>query len=220
MTLRIQLRDDHYRDFHVHESLLCRASPVFQTALQGQFEEAVLKTIDVQDTLFTTLDDFVFWLYRGKLPQFRNLMQHARLNSFAEKYDVATLKYDAAVRAVDRVNHWIFHCFWPQACPHLREIYSNTRPGDYFRTLFVAIYVYKVEPEHFKTVNSAQYFEQYPEFAVEVASAMGRRLAGPAQINFDASMFVKPDSTSSSQGNTKPCTCLETRSDVTMGADQ
>ena len=149
-----------------------------------------------------------------------HLMRYARLNSFAEKYDIATLKYDAAVILVDRVNLFSCRWFWPYGCPLLKEIYSNTRPGDHFRTLIVAIYVYKVDPEHFKTVNSAQYFDQYPELAVEVASAMGRRIAGLTSINFDASMFIKPGSTSEVRQSISPNADLETRSDLTLGADQ
>ena len=180
------------------------------------------KTIDVKETLFTTLDHFVFWLYRGQCPEFSarlSLMDYARLNSFAEKYDIPDLKYDAVIRAVMRVKDGSNSVFWPICCSLVEEIYSNTRPGDHFRTLVVALYVYRVRPMHFKTVNSAHYLEEYPDFAVEVASAMGRRIAGPDTIRLDASMFTKPVSRSNSKELTGPSASLETQSDITCVPD-
>ena len=173
MILQIRLPDDHCRKFQVHESLLCRASPVFQSALQGQFGEAISRTIDVKDTLFTTLEDFMFWLYRGKCPQLRGpstgFMRFVRLNSFAEKYDIIDLKYEAAVTQITRVKQAFYSHFWPDFCPLVGEIYSNTRPGDFVRTFIVALYVYRTKPKHFKMVNSAQYLEKYPEWLLQWA---------------------------------------------------
>ena len=44
---------------------------------------------------------------------------------------------------------------------------------------------------------------------------MGRRIAGPDSINFDASIFLKPGSTSVSTQNARPTAGPETQSDVT-----
>ncbi|KAF1811878.1 hypothetical protein P152DRAFT_378213, partial [Eremomyces bilateralis CBS 781.70] len=53
--------------FHIHQALLCSASPFFSRALNGRFREGTTKTVNLLDDDPRIVAAFVAWLYTGQV---------------------------------------------------------------------------------------------------------------------------------------------------------
>ncbi len=95
--------------FVIHEALLTYHSPFFRAALNGGFEEAVTKKINLKEVRPRVFENFVHWLYYQRLPDTKDDPQFfamwrsvsdetlltknlVYLNVFCEKYDAPALK--------------------------------------------------------------------------------------------------------------------------------
>lgn len=193
VTLCIQLPDDKVRSAHVHETLLCKASPVFQAALQGKFEEATTKTVTVRDVDLTTFGDFTYWLYRDKCESTPDLMRYAKLNKFADMYDMAWLKYDVCLATLETLKAFIKTSGRQNfVFDHVPQVYAHSAPGDTIRKALVVIYVHELHSTVYKSAESEQCLSTCLEFGSEVAIEMGRTRIDRPSYSVDVYNFPKP----------------------------
>lgn len=212
VTLRIQLPDDKIRIAHVHEELLCKASPVFQAALQGKFEEATTKTVTVRDVDLTTIEDFTYWLYRDKCKSTSDLVRYAKLNKFADMYDIAWLKYDVGLAALDTLKAFVIKTSSRQkfVFDDVPQVYANSTPGDTIRKALVTVYVHELNSAVYQRAESEQCLSTCLEFGSDVAIEMSRTRIDRPSYSVDIYNFPKPVDKSETKQQIKAIPTTET----------
>lgn len=182
--------------FCVHKSLLCAESPFFEAALNGNFRESNGSIELVEDSAHT-FEQFLQWLYMGKLmfssqsmdrPRWRELIN---LYILADKYGVVTLK-----------NILMTTLFLSAQEPKISHIgrdlitlaYENTTQGSPLRRLIASLYAWLVDPKYFSRPGISDWLPTVPDFAAELATFMALRLTGDRTRNplNDASNFHEP----------------------------
>lgn len=222
VTLRITLPDDEIQTALVHEKLLCTASPVFKAALQCGFGEATTKAVTIVDVDITTIQDFLYWLYHEKCRSTPDLVRYAKLNKFADMYDIAWLKYDAGLATLASVKTVIQASSGTKfSFPFVRQAYDNSAPGDIIRKVLVAIYVQEVSFSVLQSAESEKCLSSCLEFGSDVAIEMvkvnvSRYDRNPTGV--DASKFPKPVNKSETEQDIKPIDATKASPDTPSSA--
>lgn len=178
---------DTETSFHVHKTLLCDASTFFKATFSSQFKEATKNSMKLPEDDLDTFKRFLSWLYTKKyalsacgasvLTEERYL-QLAKLHVLADKLGVSTLK-----------NGIIDRLFEMKKLPSTRSpqqstityVYANSARGSAFRKLLVDWYTWHIDFKWYNDLGSLDVLLDVPDFAAEVARALGGRLADPQQ---------------------------------------
>lgn len=185
--------------FHVHENLLCDASPVFKAAFSGNFQEASERSISLPDHDKDSVARMVQWLYTRKFELTVSIsietsaecyLQLAKLNTLADKYDIYLLKNHIVDELFDLTKHLARNVKPPQM-PVISYVYNNTTEGSSFRKLMVAWYAYGIDFEWYaKDATKSVIAGVSQEFAIDLVIALAARISDPGQ----KSPFTGPSS--------------------------
>lgn len=175
--------------FLVHENVICEASPVLKAAFQGNFAEAGNKTMTIKDLDVDMVDQFVKWLYRGKVlpvkPETKQAEQLCYLN-MAHLVVVANmwLVEDLEDDVVDALVKCIHHHAMPPQWTVLDFVYANTCKLSYLRRWVVAWYTESGDREWYKRGTTRTQLAEKQEFVLDIAMASGRQLTHPKPKSF------------------------------------
>ncbi len=161
--------------FHVHEDLICNASPVFNAAFNSSFRETDERSMKMPDEKADDVEHFIYWLYYRPLQtpckRHSHIKKTLRLYVLAEKYDVAALRMETCQR---------LYSVPPNADPMappidaVVHVFENTTEKSPMRELLADWYAWHVEPSWFLTEASREMFRQYPELAEQVIVAFSK----------------------------------------------
>ena len=176
----------HETAFCVHRSLICGASPVFEAAFMGNFEErsGVMKLAEDSSNTFEQL---VQWLYtkeceitpaeQCKTPEDRPL-QLVQIYILADKYGISPLNdyiMDLLLKEFDLDRRISYLSSRPNVCT-LRLTYQNTIPGSCLRKLFAAFFVWHMPGTIWAEIPEyKEVLADTPEFAADLAIEFGLR---------------------------------------------
>lgn len=127
------------------------------------------------------------WLYTGKLnpPATERYLIRFQVYATAEKYGIVNLK-----------NHFIYTLFkraiHEQIIPKMdsvKYVYSTTPSNSPLRKLFVGLYIWYMDKELWASMVSSASLREVPDFAVDMAIALGNDYLG-----HDLSSSNYPDS--------------------------
>ena len=207
MILRVEIPGEPVSDVYVHENLLCTASPVFKAALRGGFEEASKKTVTVRDVDLTTFEDFIYWLYRGNCKSTPHVSVYAKLNKFADMYDIAWLKYDVGLATLNALQAFIKLSLREKfVFDDVPQVYANSAPGDTIRKALVAVYVHELPPTIYKSAENEECLSTCLEFASDVAIEMSRTRIDRPSYSVNLYNFPKPVDKSEIKQTSDPTT--------------
>jgi len=179
--------------YHVHLALLCHASTVLKKAFTGlRYQEAARGSMDMIDDDVDAVDRFVQWLYSKKYQLSRfdvdektaneRFHELAKLNTFADKYNIGDLTNDIIDRMWEPWNLFADHLLSSKLlfCPRMSlvaYVYDNTNDNSSFRQLMVAWYAWEISLtwyDHAKTKEALSDVSQ--DFVVDLAMVLGQRI--------------------------------------------
>lgn len=170
--------------FIVHENLVCEASPVLKAAFQGHFAEAESRTITTKGLDADMVNQFLKWLYRGKIlpvkpdtPEAEQLwyFDMARLFLVADMWQIDGLEDDV----IDKLVKCVDPALKPPGWPVIKFVYANTCKLSHLRRWVVAWYTEFVDPKLYKEWKARRHLEATPDFAVDIAMAYGKQSMQP-----------------------------------------
>lgn len=176
----------------IHRNLICDASPFFSSAFMGTgtFTETTEQSMTLPEDSLEVVSSFVSWLYKGyyPLPPYTTAVEThgcytelAKLYVFADKYDVARLHNHIIDRLFQLKNKTPF----PPQLATVKLIYRNTYAGSSFRKLLVTHYASHIGMEWYSNDDISSRLLKIPEFAADLAVALGRLLDGKYKSLFD-----------------------------------
>lgn len=171
--------------YQVHKNLLFGVSPFFRAGFSGGFKEALEKAMQLPEDDVYTFQRFVSWLYTKKyglsgygsaLETNKRYLQLARLYVMSDKFGTNSLK-----------NEIIDHLFstkkiaglYPPSQATISFMYANSATGSAFRKLLVDWHVWHIDEDWFSQPRTVDVYASVPEFAAELAVALGQRIANP-----------------------------------------
>ena len=144
-------------------------------------------TIDNLDV--DMIDQFVKWLYRGKMllvkPDTKDAEQSWYLNMVylavvADVWRVEGLEDDVIDALVKCVNHFVMPPGWNV----LHSVYANTCKLSKLRRWVAAWYTEAIDFGWYKQGSARGELARNPEFASDIAMAFGRQLTHPRSKSF------------------------------------
>ena len=175
---------------HVHQDLLCNASPVFKAAFSGAFKESSDRSILLPEDDAESVERLIQWLYTkhfqlvkptSTVTQEECYMQLATLNTLAEKYNIVALKNQIVDELFTLTEHRDFNT--PPQRPVISYVYNNTSEGSYFRKILVAWYTWMIDFTWYGKDVSTQVLQSIPDFATDLSKSLGLRIAHPKKTN-------------------------------------
>ena len=118
--------------FHIHQTLLSKATPVFASMFGDGFKETMEKSAELPDDDPQAFDCFLHWLYVGTIDMARSFQTSdlIKLYCFAEKYCINTL----ADVVIDRVRFMFIKDKFNYPSPECVVMaYENTSEGSRLR---------------------------------------------------------------------------------------
>ena len=190
--------------FHVHLKPLCDASPFFERTFKaGQCRTPPKSSIDLPDDDVDTVDRFISWVYSKTydLSTFyteeqtnERFHQLARLNTFADKYNITALSNDIIDRLWEPWELYFSNLLSARDlfCPRvslISYVYENTSWSSSFRRVMVAWYSWEIPLRWYDNEETRDDLAEVPQdFAVDLAIAFAQRIACPGQ----QSPFTRP----------------------------
>ena len=170
--------------FHVHQELLFKYSPVFKAAFSGACRESSEHRMALPEDDPETVERFMQWLYFESLDLTKGACletwheccwQLARLNTFADKFDVGLLK-NSIIDELFALRMTAGRAPQPLVVAH---IYDNTTETSSLRKLIVGWYAWHVKYDWYTLSGTPAILEDIPKFAADLAIAMRRRVQDP-----------------------------------------
>ena len=190
--------------FHVHQEILFDYSPVFKAAFSGECRESSEHRMALPEDDPETVEHFMQWLYYNSLGLTKGVCsetwnerywQLARLNTFADKFDVGLLKNSiidelfALAPKSDAI---------PPQPSVIAYIYENTTQTSSLRKLIVAWYAWHINRNWYTTSGALACLENTPTFAADLAIALSQRVHDPNLKNpflcSESSSYYEDDS--------------------------
>ena len=166
--------------FQVHRDLLCEASSFFNAAFVGpaEFKETSEQSISLPEDDADTFEVLVKWLYGKRLsdPEPRrswevNYHYLARLDVLADKYDIAGIR--------NEIIDAVFECEAKKTDPFSEEtvafVYANSTSSSSLRKLSAGAFAWHIDMEYYLDEKTSSWLHEQPDFAVDLAIALGRR---------------------------------------------
>ena len=168
-----------------------------------------------------TVEDFIYWLYRDKCESTQDLVRYAKLNKFADMYDIAWLKYDVGLATLDTLKAFIKTSNRENfVFDHVPQVYANSAPGDTIRKALVAIYVHELYSTVYKSAESEQCLSTCLEFGSDVAIEMGRTRIERPSYSANVYNFPKPVDKAETKQVIEPATTTATSEAVIPSTPQ
>ncbi len=196
--------------FQVHKNLLCDISPFFRAGFSGEFKEASDKAMQLPEDDAYTFQRFVSWLYTRKyglsgcgteLETNRQYLQLARLYVISDKFGINSLKNEIIDQLFSTKK---MAGLYPPSQATISFMYANSARGSAFRKLLVDWHVWHVEDEYFSRPRTVDIYASVPDFAAELAVALGQRIANPKlQSLFLGDSSALYESTNTESDNTR-----------------
>ncbi|GAB0134623.1 hypothetical protein EsDP_00002988 [Epichloe bromicola] len=136
--------------FHVNEKLICAASPFFETAFSGEWDESKTRTIELREHDAQIFRTYMHWLYLRKLAvrndapgsvgneEYIHLAKAYVLGDFLSDGHFKDAVLDAIL---EKSTTWASDGqIWSPVGPVIRHIYDNTLGCSKARQLLVDLY--------------------------------------------------------------------------------
>ena len=176
----------------MHLNLLCNASSVFKAGFTtGHFEESNRRSMDLIDDDVDAVDRLVQWLYTKTytISPFdceehanERFHQLARLNTFADKYQIHALSQNVISRMGEpHIERWRIPPFPPRMSV-VAYVYDNTSERSDFRKMMVEWYTWGIPMRWYKDKETRDdLLGVSKDFSVDLAIALGQRSALPSR---------------------------------------
>ena len=176
----------------MHRNLLCNASSVFEAGFTtGHFEEGNKRSMVLIDDDVDSVDRLVQWLYTKTytLSPFdceehanERFDQLARLNTFADKYQIDALSQNIISRMREpHMERWTIPPFPPRMSV-VAYVYENTSERSDFRKMMVEWYTWGIPMRWYNDKETRDdLLGVSKDFSVDLAIALGQKSAFPSR---------------------------------------
>jgi hypothetical protein len=171
--------------FHIHKDLLRGESSLFKATLTKKYKKSSQLTLHLPEGDADTFERFVQWIYSGEYilsgfktgtATFDSHNQLAELYTLADKLQVYRLKNDIVNKFFDLM---IDEPALPPQISTICYIYENSTWNSPLRRLMVDWYTWGFCLQWYNGDDAKATLSECPEFAVDLAIAMAKRVADP-----------------------------------------
>ncbi len=167
--------------FQVHMNLLCTISTFFKAAFSSEFSEAAERSMHLEEDDVNIFERFVAWLYTKRydlscMGKDQRYMELAKLYVLADKYDVSRLKNGI----IDQLFELHEASCRPPSHHVVTYVYNNSTMKSSFRKLLVGWAAWHIDFGWFSKESTPECLLEVPEYAADLAIALGKRLHRPA----------------------------------------